>query len=127
MANNIREYQNLKLFRGSKRNNDKLLRLAEVGRDFEYRRLLIEENELDLHVYFSRMTIGNWLAWCSILLALSFWQHPIMATAFIGLAIVLKICSWQYMKKFELVLRSYSMVLKMVNIVIAREIGSSIY
>jgi hypothetical protein len=123
MTDNIREYQSLKLFRGRNRNNAEMQRLADAGLDFEYRRLLILENELDLHLYFSRMTVWNWLAWSFILLSLSFLQHPIMATAFIGLAMGLKICSWVNMNKFELVFRSYQIVLSAVDIVIEREYG----
>jgi hypothetical protein len=125
MIDNIREYQSFKLFRGRKRNNDELQRLADAGLDFEYRRLLILENELDLHVYFSRMTVWNWLAWSFILLALSYSQNPFITTGFVGLAMGLKICSWVNRKKFEFVLRSYQLVLNVVNIVIERKYGFS--
>ena len=57
MKNNTREYQTIRFFRGRKRNNDEMQRLSDAGLDFEYRRLLIEENELDLHVSFSKMMI----------------------------------------------------------------------
>ena len=67
MKDNIRECQTLKFFRGKKRNNVEMQRLAEARLDFEYRRLLIEENELDLHVAFSKMLGWKWLAFFQLL------------------------------------------------------------
>ena len=125
MTENFREYQNLKLFRGRKRNNAEMQRLADAGLDFEYRRLLILENELDLHVYFSRMTVWNLLAWSFLALALSCFQYPIITTFFIVLALLLKTFSWGNRRKFEFLFRSYQMVLIAVNIVIKREYGIS--
>lgn len=123
MSNNFREYQNLKLFRGSKRKHAEMQRLADAGLDFEYRRLLILENELDLHVYFSRKIVWDWLAWSLIVLAISCFQQPTVTTAFFVSSIGFKVCSWVNRKRFEFVLRSYTMVLKMVNIVLEREHG----
>lgn len=125
MAENFKEYQTIKFFRGSKRKHAEMQRLAESRKDFEYRRLLIEENELDLHVYFSRRVIFNWLSWSFLALALSSLQHPMMTTAFIVLALLLKICSWVNRKKFEFVFSSYQLVLNAVNTVIEREYGFS--
>ena len=88
MRNNIREYQTLKFFRGRERNNAEMLRLSEAGLDFEYRRLLIEENELDLHVAFSKMTVYKWLSWSFISLALYYIQYPVLVSVFLGLAIL---------------------------------------
>jgi hypothetical protein len=47
------EYETLNPIRG-KRRDDELLRLAEEEKDFEYRRLFIEEAEQDILVSYSR-------------------------------------------------------------------------
>ena len=57
MKRNIREYQTLKFFRGTERKTMEMQKLSDEGRDFEYRKLLIEENELDMHVAFSKEII----------------------------------------------------------------------
>jgi hypothetical protein len=121
MTDNIREYQSIKLFRDRKRNNAELLRLAYAGLDFEYRRLLILENELDLHVYFSRMTVLNWLSWSFLALSVSCFQDTIITIAFLVLALLLKIFSWVNRKRFEFVFRSYNLVLSIVDMVILNE------
>jgi hypothetical protein len=74
MRENIREYQSIKFFRGSKRNNAEMLRLADAELYFEYRRLLIEENELDMHVAFSKMMVWKWLAWGFMVLQFVFFS-----------------------------------------------------
>jgi hypothetical protein len=88
MRENFREYQTIKFFRGNKRKNAEMQRFADAGLDFDYRRLLIEENELDMHVAFSKMMVWKWLAWGFIVLAFCYLQHPIIAIILLGLAIL---------------------------------------
>ena len=71
-----------------------MLRLAEAGQDFEYRRLLIEENELDLHVAFSKMMVYKWLSWSFLVLAAYNIYHPVLVLAFFGLAILSRFFSF---------------------------------
>jgi hypothetical protein len=123
MRNNIREYQTLKFFRGRERNNAEMLRLSEAGLDFEYRRLLIEENELDLHVAFSKMIVWKWLSWSFLLLAISYWQYPVIVWVFLGLAILLHFFSFVNRRYFEFVFRSYNLALAFVDVVIYNEYG----
>jgi hypothetical protein len=118
MTDNIREYHSLRFFRGSKRNNAEMQRLADACMDFEYRRLLIEENELDLHVYFSRTTIYNWLSWGFLALALCCFQFPIITSVLLGHAIVTRVLASRYMKKFQFVFRCYILALAVVDHVI---------
>jgi len=117
----FREYQTIKFFRGKKRNNSEMLRLAEARLDFEYRRVLIKENELDLHVYFSRMTVYNWLSWSFLALVLSCLQLPIMSFILLGLAIIFSIFSFINKRRFEFVFRSYNFALSVVDAVIYNE------
>ena len=126
MKTNIREYQTLKFFRGKRRNNAEMLRLAEARLDFEYRRLLIEENELDLHVAFSKEVIWKWLAWSFISLSLYYLQHPIIASVFLGLAMLS--CFFSYLNKrfFQFVMRGHNLALGFVDIVIKQEHGISL-
>jgi hypothetical protein len=123
MQNNIREYHTIKFFRGKERKNAELFRLSEAHQDFEYRRLLIEENELDLHVYFSRMTVYNWLSWSFIALAFCYLQHPIITSVLLGLAILSGIFSYINKRRFEFVFRSYNFVLAIVDSMIFNEYG----
>ena len=126
MYSNIREYNDIKFFRGKKRNNAEMLRLAEAGLDFEYRRLLIEENELDLHVAFSRMIIYRWLSWSLLALAFSILQHHIMSLIVLGFALISIILSFIYKKKFQFVFRSYNFALAILESVILNEYDISL-
>lgn len=126
MKNSIREYQTIKFFRGCKRNNSEMLRLAEARLDFEYRRLLIKENELDLHVYFSRMTIYNWLSWSFLFLELGCLSYPLISYIILGLALLTRILSFISKKKFQFVFRSHNLALAIVDGVIFDEHGISL-
>jgi hypothetical protein len=117
MKNNVREYDKLKLFR-NKRRNSELLLLAETQQDFDYRKLLIEENEINLHVFFSRMIVANYLSW--FLLAASIYFIPFLV---LPLAIVLRVFSYKSKKNFEKTYKSYQTVLSAVNLIIKREYG----
>lgn len=123
MKTNVRTYDTIKFFRGRKRNNAEMLRLSDENRDFEYRRLLIEENELDLHVAFSKMIVLHWLAWSFLALAICFYQIPIMVYTLIGLSILSQIFSIKYKRFFQFVFRSYNLALNIVDSVIFTEYG----
>ena len=122
-SNNIREYQSIKFFRGSKRKHDEMQKLADAGLDFEYRRLLISENETDLHVAFSKMVVWHWLAWSSLALALYFLQHPILSFIFIGLAVLSLFFSYLNKRFFQFVMRGHNIALGFVDGVIFDKYG----
>jgi hypothetical protein len=124
MKANIREYQTIKFFRGVRRDNE-LIRLAEARQDFEYRRLLIEECEKDLHVYFSRMTVYNWLSWGFMTLTFCYFKHPVITPIFFGLALMLRFFSWIYKNKFKLEFRCYNLALALVDVAIMDKHGIS--
>ena len=126
MKGNIREYDTIKFFRGSKRNNSEMLRLAEARLDFEYRRLLIEENELDLHVQFSRMTVYGWLSWSFLVLVAACLTFPLISNIILGLAFLTRILSFISKRKFQFVFRSYNLALAIVDCVIFNEYGISL-
>jgi hypothetical protein len=111
MRENIREYQSIKFFRGSKRNNSERQRLADAGLDFEYCRLLIEENELDMHVAFSKMMVWKWLAWGFMAFAICFLQHPIITIILLGLAILSRFFSFINKRFSQFVFRSHNVAL----------------
>ena len=125
MKNNIREYHTIKFFRGRERNNAEMLRLSDAGLDFEYRRLLIEENELDLHVAFSKMTVYKWLSWSFISLALYYIQYPVLVSVFLGLAILSGFFSYVNKRFFQFVFRSHNLALGFVDAVIFNKHGIS--
>jgi hypothetical protein len=123
VKNNIREYHSLRFFRGSKRNNAEMQRLADACMDFEYRRLLIEENELDLHVYFSRMCVFNWMSWGFLALALCCFQIPFITSVLYGLAIISRGLAYRCKKMFQFVFRCYILALSIVDSVILQDHG----
>lgn len=125
MRENIREYQSIKFFRGKKRNNSEMQRLADAGLDFEYRRLLIAENELDLHVAFSKMIVWKWLAWSFMVLAFSCLQHPILTFIFVGLALLSQLLSFINKRFFQFVMRGHNLALGVVECVILDKYGIS--
>jgi predicted ABC-type exoprotein transport system permease subunit len=102
-----------------------MLRLAEARVDFEYRSLLIEENEIDLHLYFSRMTVYCWLSWGFLGLALLCFHFPIITSVLVGLALIFRILSWFSKRMFEFVFRSYNLALAIVECVIMQNHGIS--
>ena len=126
MKDNTREYHTIKFLRGNKRNNTEMLRLSEAQLDFDFRRLLIEESELDLHVYFSRQVVYNWLSWSFLALALCYLQHTIISSVLLGMAILSVIISMIYKRKFLQVFRSYNFALAILDMVIKQEHGLSL-
>ena len=125
MENNIREYQTIKFFRGRKRNNEEMQRLSDEHLDFEYRRLLIEENELDMHVAFSKMIVWKRLSFVFLALAILCFQLPIIMSIFLGLAILSQFFSFINKRFFQFVLRSHNLALGFVNGVIYDKYGFS--
>jgi len=125
MENNIREYQTIKFFRGRERNNAEMQKLADEKRDFEYRRLLIEENELDLHVAFSKMLVWKWLSWSFLALAIAYHQYPIFSFIFLGMALLSQFFSFLNKRFFTFVFRGYNLTLGLVNGVIYDRYGIS--
>jgi hypothetical protein len=123
MKENIRVYQSIKFFRGKKKNNPEMQRLSDAGLDFEYRRLLSEENELDLHVAFSKMLVYKWFSWCFLALAQYFVQHPIISSVLLGLAILSQFFSFINERFFQFVFRSYNIALGFVDGVIFDRYG----
>jgi len=126
MKSNIREYQTIKFFRGSKRKNEEMQKLSDAKLDFEYRRLLIEENELDMHVAFSKMKVYGWLSWSFIVLTIAFIHTPIVIFALIGLAVISRFFSFINERYFRFILRSHNIALGFVNGVIFDNYGISL-
>lgn len=126
MENTKREYNSLKLFRG-KRKNDELQKLSLSNQDFEYRRLYIEERELDLHVFGSREIVFNWIFISLITLAIGNYQHPALALFLFVLGVAAKIVSLRYRVLWHKVEKIYSRILKIVNSAIYNEYGISFF
>ena len=123
MRENIRVYDNIKFFRSKKRNNAEMQRLADAGQDFEYRRRLIEENELDMHVAFSKMVVWKWLAWGFMAFTICFLQYPIITFIFIGLSILSQFLSFINKRFFQFVMRGHNIALGFVDAVIFNKYG----
>lgn len=123
MTDNIRVYHSLRLFRGRRKNNEEMQRLADACMDFEYRRLLIEENELDLHVFYSRMTVFNWLSWAFLALVLCYFQIPFISSVLLGLAFISRALAYRCKRKFQFVFRCYNLALAIVDSVIRQDHG----
>ena len=123
MKNNVRIYQTLKFFRGSKRKTEEMQRLADAELDFEYRRLLIQENEYDMFIAFSKEVIWKCLAWGFLSLAIIFFKLPIAAFVLVGLAVVSQIFSYLNKRFFQFVLRGHNLALGFVEGVIYDKYG----
>ena len=125
MKRTIREYQTLKFFRGYERKNAEMQRLSDTGQDFEYHRLLVEENELDMHVAFSKMIIYKRRSWGFLAVAICLFQHPIVMLIFFGLAILSQFFSFINKRFFQFVMRSHNIALGFVEGVIYNKHGIS--
>lgn len=123
MNNNFREYHTLRFFRGRKRNDAEMERFADSFMDFEYRRLLIEENELDLHVFFSRMTIYNWISWGLLTLVLICFQLAVITSILFGMALMARITSVIYQRRFQKTFWCYNLAISIVDAVIYNDYG----
>jgi hypothetical protein len=119
----IREYNSLKLFRDTPFKLEELMRLSEADDHFGHRRLLIEEFELELHVYFSRMIVFKWLSWTFLLLAMNFFIFHLFSIVFTIVAVICSLASYYNHRKFQSTYRCYSLGLAVLNIVIKREYG----
>lgn len=118
--NNTRTYDSIKLVRG-KRRNDELNRLADEQQDFDFRKLFIEENELDLQVLFSRRVFSRWLSCSFLAFTLFFLPHIVTTIILFGLAVLTRIISYIYKRKFENRFRCYSFSLRVVDYVILKD------
>jgi len=125
MKNNVREYQTLKFFRGRERNTKEMQRLADAGLDFEYRRLLIEENEYDMYIAFSKQIIWKRISWTLLLMSICFMQHPVALFALLGLAILSQFFSYLNKRFFQFVMRGHNLALGIVEGVIFDKYGVS--
>jgi len=125
MNKNIREYQTLKFFRGKERNNAEMQRLSDEGRDFDYRRLLIEENEYDMFIAFSKEIIWKRIAWSFLALAFIALQITTISFILIGLAILSLLFSYLNKRFFQFIMRSHNIALGFVNGVIFDKYGIS--
>jgi hypothetical protein len=121
--NNIREYQTLRFFRGRKRNTEEMQRLSDEGLDFEYRRLLIEENELDLHVAYSKEVIWKRMAWGFLTLAVVCLHFSIISFILIGLGVVSLFFSYVNKRFFQFIMRGHNIALGFVDGVIFTKYG----
>lgn len=119
---NIRTYETIRLFRG-KRRVDELVKLSEEQRDFEFRRLFIEELEQDLHVIFSWQTIYGWIAWVFIFFSLVFFKDPSTFYLLIGISLIAKTFSFFQREKYKKVFKGYRFSLACVDSVIKKDYG----
>lgn len=125
MRNKNRTYNSIKLFRGKRKNNE-LESLAEAKQDFEYRRLFIEERELDLHVFFSRKTVAEMISWGFVFLSFCYFRHPSLALTMFGLSVTAKFYSIYCQKQLNKIYLIYVNILKLVDSVITKDYGISL-
>lgn len=125
MKTNNRTYTTLRIFRGRNRNNE-LVKLADAQKDFEYRRLLIEEREIDLHVFFSREKISEIISWILILFSIMFYVLPILSIFLFLSSLFFQIFKhywrWRFIQRFKM----YMFSLKIVDSVIFNDYGISL-
>lgn len=119
---NIKIYETIRLFRG-KRRVDELVKLSEEKRDFEFRRLFIEEIEQDLHVIFSWQTICGWISWVFVFFSLIFFQSPLIFYSLIGISFISKTFSFFQKKKYLRVFKGYKFSLACVDSLIKKDYG----
>jgi hypothetical protein len=126
MKTEYRTYGNaIRVLRG-KRKNDQLVELAEAQRDFEYRRLLIEERELDLFVYYSRATVSNWISWALIFLSIFFFQYSVMFISLFIISLSFQLVKYFWNRKLQNTFQKYIFSLKLVDGVIKNDYGISL-
>jgi hypothetical protein len=121
-----RTYGNaIRLLRG-KRKNDLLNELSDAQRDFEYRRLYIEERELDLFVYYSRAKVSNWISWGFIFISLYCYQFPKLSAILFTLSIIFQIIRFVWKRKLQRRFEMYMFSLKLIDGVIKNDYGISL-
>jgi len=115
-------YKKLKLLRG-KRRNEELISYSKQKKDFEYRRLFIEERNLDIQVILSRKFIADLLSLTFLTLSLFQLNNPILFIVLFGITFILKIYSLTCTKKFKKIYWIFSNSLKLIDSVILNEYG----
>jgi len=115
----------LQLFRGKKK-NEELDRLSKEQKDFEFRRLYIEESKKTLHVIRSRKFVSMSIAWAFLLVSGFLSQYPTAFFISIGIIILSLIVSillqWAYVRNDS----EYKVGLTIVDTVIKQDYGISL-
>lgn len=110
----------MKLWR-TKNRKAELIRLSEEQKDFEYRRLFIEEYKEKIHVNQSRYFVFERIAWILLSISVFSFKIPIISLSIFGISILFKlssfICKTQYRKSIE----EYNLGLTIVDSVIAKD------
>lgn len=121
----VREYKTLKLFR-CKRKDDKLFELATKQKDFEFRNLLIEEFEEDLHVAISRKVFFTILAIIFIIISIVTISNLQISKIFLILSIINYILNLFYGNKIKKLLSKFYFSISLVDDVIENTYGISL-
>ena len=117
----------LKFFRGRKRKEAELMKLAEEERDFEYRRLLIEETTLDIQVAYTRSAFfKDVFIVCLFFSALLVISEHLFTEAFFGIAVVAVIISLSYKRQYKKIVKKTHDTLLLVDGVIKETSGISL-
>jgi hypothetical protein len=111
-----REYKTLK-FSCDKRHSDNILVI-----DGEYKRMIVDEYEDELHVCFTWRKIFEWLAYLLIVVSLLFFISKI----FFALSIVSFLTSKFLVNKYRVILRYYNMSVALVDLEIYKKSQSLI-
>ena len=115
----------LQLLRGKKK-NEELDRLSKEKKDFEFRRLYIEESEKTLHVIKSRKFVSTVFAWVFVLISVFLYQYPTVFFVLIGITVLSLIFSiilqWAYARNDV----EYKVGLSIVDTVIKQDYGISL-
>lgn len=118
MKNFQRDYNELKLFGGQKRDAELEL-LSENEDDFNFRRLYIEEQEKWLHIIFSRLIVSKWISIGLIALSICYFQYHTLSLVLFVISFMFLMTSLILKRKFRVKADNYQFCLNLVDIVIA--------
>lgn len=120
----VRKYKTLKFFRGKRKDNE-LKKLSKEKKDFQYRRLLIEECEKDLNTIFTKKIIFEIIGF--LFLYLSLINHKtIFFNIFILVCVFFLFISLFQKRKYKKTLIKYKKSFIIVDNVIKKEYGISL-
>jgi len=101
-----------------------LKRLSDEQKDFEFRRLFIEESEKTLHVIESRHIVTKFIAWAFLIVA-AIYPTPLVSLYAIIVSVFLMVISMLFKKSYRKNSEGYQFGLIVVNSVIKQDYGIS--
>jgi hypothetical protein len=107
----------------TKNRKEELIRLSEEQKDFEYRRLFIEEYKEKILINKNRQFVSERISWAFLFLALFFFQTPQISFIIFGISLIFKTVSFIFKILHKRRIGEFNLGLVIVDSVINKDYG----